>query len=86
MANPRKQDYGGDWTELKLEVLVAYLKSYLDIFNKRGSKASHFRTTYVDAFAGSGQRVVDPRDNEAVLQDDLAQMQRVFTGSAIRVL
>lgn len=48
--------FGGDWTTQKLQILREYLTQYRRIFTKaRG--AQHFRTVYVDAFAGSGERV-----------------------------
>jgi len=45
--------FGGPWTQHKLEVLSKYLRAYLKIFHKN-VKAKFFRTTYVDAFAGTG--------------------------------
>lgn len=49
------QQFGGPWTEKKLEALEDYLKAYLRIFT-RNPKASKFTRHYVDAFAGSGLR------------------------------
>lgn len=48
-----KQSFGGEWTEQKLEILEAYLSAYCRIF-KTNPAARHFRTVYVDAFAGGG--------------------------------
>lgn len=43
-------EFGGDWTNEKLDCLKDYLKAYLTILRK-----DHFyRIYYVDAFAGSG--------------------------------
>jgi three-Cys-motif partner protein len=47
--------FGGDWTEEKLDLLGKYLRAYRTIFT-RNPGARHFRTWYVDAFAGSGNR------------------------------
>ena len=47
--------FGGDWTEDKLNRLGKYLRAYRIIFT-RNEGARHFRTWYVDAFAGSGER------------------------------
>jgi len=54
--------FGGDWTEVKLAKLGEYLNAYRRIFS-RNSKASYFKTWYVDAFAGTGTRTkaVAPR-------------------------
>lgn len=49
--------FGGDaWTERKLAALENYLKQYRLIFTKNLG-AQHFKTIYVDAFAGTGSRV-----------------------------
>jgi three-Cys-motif partner protein len=49
--------FGGDWTEVKLAKLEKYLKAYRTIFSGN-QRASHFKTWYVDAFAGTGSRTV----------------------------
>lgn len=47
--------FGGDWTKIKIEILVEYAKAYLKIMNKyRG-----FKTMYFDGFAGSGFIIKD---------------------------
>lgn len=45
--------FGGSWTEEKLQRVSAYLHEYTKIFTK-GEKARHFKTVFVDAFAGTG--------------------------------
>jgi len=52
-----KHQFGGDWTEAKLGCLGDYLRSYRQIFAKN-PKAQYFRTWYVDAFAGTGERAI----------------------------
>jgi three-Cys-motif partner protein len=47
--------FGGPWTEDKLNRLQKYLNAYLKIF-KTNPKAAYFQTIYVDAFAGTGSR------------------------------
>jgi three-Cys-motif partner protein len=51
-----KHAFGGDWTSDKLERVRKYLCAYTTIF-KKNVRASYFTTIYVDAFAGTGQRV-----------------------------
>jgi three-Cys-motif partner protein len=46
--------FGGSWTQHKLEVLSKYLRAYRLIFD-RNPRARFFKTTYVDAFAGTGE-------------------------------
>ncbi len=59
-----KHQFGGEWTTEKLECVRNYLATYTTIF-KRNEKAKYFSTTYVDAFAGSGQRVDSKSHAEA---------------------
>ncbi len=42
--------FGGDWTKIKIEILVDYAKAYLSIMKGR----KFFRLLYFDGFAGSG--------------------------------
>ena len=46
--------FGGPWTQQKLEILSKYLRAYRLIFD-RNEKARFFETSYVDAFAGTGE-------------------------------
>lgn len=47
--------FGGDWTEQKLNALKSYLEQYRLIFTQN-EKARFFNTIYIDAFAGTGER------------------------------
>lgn len=51
--------FGGMWTEDKLERIRKYLQAYIYIFN-RNVRAATFTTTFVDAFAGTGYRNTPP--------------------------
>jgi len=42
--------FGGDWTEEKMDIVVKYAAAYLTIM----SKQDWVRTIYFDGFAGSG--------------------------------
>jgi three-Cys-motif partner protein len=42
--------FGGNWTEAKMEIVVDYAKAYLTIMNKQ----NWVKTLYFDGFAGSG--------------------------------
>jgi hypothetical protein len=42
--------FGGNWTETKIEMVVRYAKAYLTIMNKY----PQFRTLYFDGFAVLG--------------------------------
>jgi len=43
-------NFGGDWTKIKIEILVEYAKAYLVIMKDR----KFFKLMYFDGFAGSG--------------------------------
>jgi three-Cys-motif partner protein len=47
--------FGGDWTNEKLERVRKYLHEYTKIFNAN-PRAKKLHTIYVDAFAGTGYR------------------------------
>lgn len=50
-----EHQFGGQWTERKLEALHAYLEACQRIFT-RNPRAKALKTIYVDAFAGTGRR------------------------------
>jgi len=78
--------FGGAWTQKKLGVLSKYLQAYRKIFSSN-PKAKFFRTSYVDAFAGTGEM---PRPDLAILAlivPDAAEGEEEFRkGSARRAL
>lgn len=57
--------FGGEWTDLKLEVMNAYFGAYA-----KALKHQTFERWYVDAFAGTGERV-SGRVLEAISADSL---------------
>ena len=52
--NTRGQQFGGPWTEHKLECVKKYLHAYTTIMDKQP-----FRFAYIDAFAGTGYRELE---------------------------
>ena len=64
-------NFGGDWTQQKIEIVVDYAKAYLKIMNKR----PHFKTIYFDGFAGSGD----------IFKEDDIDIE-IIKGTAIRIL
>lgn len=73
------QEFGGDWTQQKLQILDEYLTAYCQIF-RASERAKFFKTIYVDAFAGTG--VIQQR---AELKQDEAAV-RLLAGSAARAI
>src|SRR5262249_51638007 len=67
--------FGGAWTERKLSVVRRYLEIYA-----RALKNQTFQRIYVDAFAGTGDRVQKMRAATPFL--DLPEFDAVAKGSA----
>ena len=63
--------FGGDWTERKIEIVVEYAKAYLTIMNKY----PQFKCLYFDGFAGSGN----------IYKEDKVDFD-IIKGAAIRIL
>lgn len=80
-----KHTFGGDWTTEKLERVRKYLCAYTTIF-KQNPRAAYFTTIYVDAFAGTGERVKSVSGHESakanVLEDGDADAEALLKGSA----
>ena len=78
VAEP-SQTFGGSWTELKLDLLAAYLAAYTTALKNKG-----FGKIYVDAFAGTGYREMIGEESEtpALLQEAEEEAARIFDGSA----
>lgn len=80
-----KHVFGGDWTSDKLERVRKYLCAYTMIF-KKNSRAAYFTTIYVDAFAGTGERVESagrrPKVADVLDQEELAEADALQKGSA----
>lgn len=63
--------FGGSWTQQKIEMVVGYAKAYLTIMNKY----PQFETLYFDGFAGSGD----------IFKEDESDIE-IIKGTAIRIL
>lgn len=67
--------FGGAWTERKLSVVRRYLETYT-----RALKNQAFQRIYIDAFAGTGDRVDKRREALPLL--DLPEFDAIAKGSA----
>lgn len=79
------QQFGGPWTERKLEALERYLRAYLTIFT-RNPRAARFTRHYVDAFAGSGLREVRHAEGPPLDLGDVGEALEYMDGSVRKVL
>jgi three-Cys-motif partner protein len=79
-----EHNFGGDWTRSKLVCLEKYLRAYTTLM--RGNpRATYFKTTYVDAFAGSGSIGVgsaEDGDHDHLLPESDMELQGFLKGSA----
>ena len=76
--------FGGNWTEEKLARLDKYLTTYRTIF-ANNEKAKHFRTWYVDAFAGTGSRSEPTASHAPGMFDDVYQETNAFRDGSARI-
>lgn len=79
-------EFGGGWTQRKLEVLRKYLQAYTKIF-KRNPRARFYSISYVDAFAGTGTLRRPALGALATLLPELQENEKEFRkGSVTRAL
>jgi three-Cys-motif partner protein len=75
-------EWGGTWTEKKLDAFAKYVKAYLTIMNKH----PELKTVYFDGFAGSGERKNEcDTDLLRELPINIEEL-KVYKGAAERVL
>jgi three-Cys-motif partner protein len=73
-------EFGGEWTDEKLERVRKYLAAYTTIMSKQ-----RFRIAYVDAFAGTGYRSLRHEENpDELMFPEIAEQesQQFLDGSA----
>ncbi|WP_202552244.1 three-Cys-motif partner protein TcmP [Ginsengibacter hankyongi] len=76
-------DWGGPWTEKKLDAFAKYVKAYLTIMRR----FPQWKTIYFDGFAGSGSKekakqITDLYEQLKITEEE----ERVYKGAAERVL
>lgn len=81
-----QDEFGGAWTQQKLEALAKYLQAYTIIFN-RNPRAKYYSISYVDAFAGTGSlERPEPTGLAQFMPDLLANEEQYRKGSVLRAL
>lgn len=81
-SEPQGDDWGGPWTEKKLQAFSKYVWSYLTIMKNN----PYWKTIYFDGFAGSGTK---EKEDESELYKQLQiteQEEKTYIGAAERVL
>jgi len=77
-----KSEWGGIWTEKKLDAFAKYVSAYLRIMNRN----KYWKTIYFDGFAGSGTKKSNCKSQiyrQLLLTE---QEERLYKGAAERVL
>jgi three-Cys-motif partner protein len=81
MEKKTKHEFGGPWTEIKLDAVSEYLDFY-----QKALKNSGFETWYVDAFAGTGERNAKVTKGGIFEDSPVEEVEEVLAGSAKRAL
>lgn len=78
-------NFGGSWTDRKMEIVESYAKAYLKIF----SNQPWAKTMYFDGFAGSGVIAEDDAETgkmEPLWLSEIEDKEDVKKGTALRIL
>jgi three-Cys-motif partner protein len=76
-------EFGGGWTQRKLDVLKKYLQAYTKIF-KRNPRARFYSISYVDAFAGTGTLRRPALGGLAKFLPELQENEKEFRKGSVR--
>jgi three-Cys-motif partner protein len=88
-VNEPQSNWGGNWTEIKLNAFENYVNAYLTIMNSQKQKYNGWPTTiYFDGFAGSGERTLSSiaEENNLFAGYLIKEELELYKGSAERVL
>jgi len=81
-----EHEFGGPWTELKLDAIADYLSFFTVALKNKPKPESPFQLWYVDAFAGTGERTVS-REVGGLFEGRPSEVEKVqLDGSAKRAL
>ncbi len=79
---PPNNDWGGPWTEKKLQAFAKYVSAYLTIMKK----FPYWETIYFDGFAGSGTKGKDVKTELYQQLKITEEEEKTYKGAAERVL
>lgn len=82
MAAESAHEWGGSWTEKKLDAFTRYVSAYLIIMRKN----RYWKTIYFDGFAGSGNRRTTKSNELCSALFITEQEEKIYKGAAERVL
>ena len=76
-------EFGGGWTQRRLDLLKKYLQAYTRIF-KRNPQAQFYSISYVDAFAGTGTLRRPALGGLAKFLPELQENEKEFRKGSVR--
>lgn len=82
LNEPQGDDWGGPWTEKKLQAFCKYVRSYLTIMRK----FPYWETIYFDGFAGSGSKEKEIKTDLYKQLKITEEEEKTYKGAAERVL
>jgi three-Cys-motif partner protein len=82
-AMTHQQEFGGAWTQHKLEALGKYRRAYTTIF-KKNPRARYYSISYVDAFAGTGTLQRPELGGFAELLPELLENEEQYRKGSVR--
>ncbi|MCF8246025.1 MAG: three-Cys-motif partner protein TcmP [Saprospiraceae bacterium] len=87
VVNEPSSEWGGYWTERKLEAFIKYVKAYLSIMKKQ----PQWKLIYFDGFAGSGERRAKKEEDSLLASFNLfehigEEEENLYQGAAERVI
>ncbi|MGB7602282.1 MAG: three-Cys-motif partner protein TcmP [Candidatus Sulfotelmatobacter sp.] len=77
-------EFGGAWTQKKLDALKKYLQAYTKIFKRDPRRARFFSISYVDAFAGTGTLRRPELGGLAEFLPELQEYEKGFRKGSVR--
>lgn len=80
------KEFGGAWTEEKLQAFIKYVKAYLTILNSY-KEAYNWKTLYFDGFSGSGDITTNKSllENSFFSDEDKKELTTYTKGSVRRI-
>jgi three-Cys-motif partner protein len=77
-------EFGGAWTQKKLDALRKYLKAYTRIFKGNARRARFFSISYVDAFAGTGSLKIPELGPLLAYSPELEENEKEYRKGSVR--
>jgi three-Cys-motif partner protein len=82
MSSDKKKNFGGGWSDKKLDVLAEYLRAYTTAL-----KNQPFELLYIDAFAGAGRALLESQNEDDLFETSDLQSDALYRhGSPLQAI